>query len=167
MFPHLFDSSSNTHPSHYYSLLFISLVAHFTVPTRITEYNRLGPWVKTQREDFRKMKDKKQSPMCQWRIELLEKIGFDFKVSNREPSSFEQRLAELEEFKAEFGHCNVPQSWARNVPLGKCKYLHIEIYISTHLSPYYRCGQPNCLLIDDPPFPLSCLLLCTFTECRG
>jgi len=89
------------------------------VPTRCEDYNRLGPWVKMQREDLRKMNENKTSPMCQWRIDLLEKIGFEFKINERNPVSFEQRFAELGEFKAEFGHCNVPQGWARNVPLGK------------------------------------------------
>jgi len=91
------------------------------VPTRCEDYNRLGPWVKMQREDLRKMNENKTSPMCQWRIDLLEKIGFEFKINERNPVSFEQRFAELGEFKAEFGHCNVPQGWARNVPLGKCE----------------------------------------------
>ena len=50
-------------------------------------------------------------------IEQLEKIGFRWHVVDRN-EVFEKRCFELEAFKEEFGHCNVPQGYSKNKPLG-------------------------------------------------
>ena len=51
---------------------------------------------------------KLQLALCPERIQRLENIGFEFSNSvSKNDLKFNRRLKELEEFKAEFGHCNV------------------------------------------------------------
>jgi hypothetical protein len=51
---------------------------------------------------------KHQIALCPERIQQLENIGFEFRNSvSKNDLKFNRRLKELEEFKAEFGHCNV------------------------------------------------------------
>jgi len=47
-------------------------------------------------------------------IARLEEIGFKWKVQE----TFEQRCHDLEAFKSEFGHCNVPVKYSVNPSLG-------------------------------------------------
>lgn len=92
---------------------------HCRVPQLEKGYDGLGLWVKVQRDDYRNLVAKKQSPMSEWRLELLQKIGFTFDAANH--TTFEARLEQLRLFKAEFGHTKVPQKFERNKALGKCK----------------------------------------------
>ncbi|GFH58518.1 hypothetical protein CTEN210_14994 [Chaetoceros tenuissimus] len=53
------------------------------------------------------------------RITKLEEMGFQWKVSKGGLSKkFEERLAELQRFKNEHGHCNVPRKYEENPSLG-------------------------------------------------
>ena len=93
--------------------------AHCRVPQTEKGYDGLGLWVKVQRDDYRNLLAKKQSPMSEWRLELLQKIGLPLRQANH--TTFEARLEQLRLFKAEFGHTKVPQNFERNKALGKCK----------------------------------------------
>jgi len=59
-----------------------------------------------------------KSNLTQDQIERLEEIGFKWKLANV-PETFEQRCRDLEVFKSEFGHCNVPFRYSVNPSLGK------------------------------------------------
>jgi Helicase associated domain len=88
---------------------------HCNVPQK--GYGKLSRWVKVQREayqntvcDSSKWKDgeKPRLIISADRIKLLEKIGFEWRV--RPPTkSWDERYAELVEYKNTFGNCNVPQ----------------------------------------------------------
>ena len=52
------------------------------------------------------------------RIGRLEDIGFKWKSVNYDEQAFEKRCRELEVFKHDFGHCNVPHKFANNLSLG-------------------------------------------------
>ena len=54
---------------------------------------------------------KANSNLSQDRIERLEEIGFKWKLI-QDKTTFEQRCHDLEAFKSEFGHCNVPQPYS-------------------------------------------------------
>ena len=62
--------------------------------------------------------------LTQDQIEHLEEIGFKWKFTE----TFEQRCCNLEVFKSEFGHCNVPCKYSVNLSLGnwcgemRCSY---------------------------------------------
>lgn len=56
---------------------------------------------------------------------LLEDLGFEWRLQEGHPgcteaqeAQWEERLAELLAFKAEHGHCRVPQTYKPNPPLG-------------------------------------------------
>jgi len=70
----------------------------------------LGYWCCEMRASYKASKEgrKQHIALCPERIQRLEKIGFEFSSRvNKEFLIFYQRLKELEEFKAEFGHCKV------------------------------------------------------------
>ncbi|OEU07320.1 hypothetical protein FRACYDRAFT_197621 [Fragilariopsis cylindrus CCMP1102] len=69
--------------------------------------SKLGNWVCDMRTQYKKYKESKPSNMTNERISALEKL--DFKWSKRH--SFEDRLAQLADYKEKNGHCNVPQSF--------------------------------------------------------
>jgi hypothetical protein len=48
-------------------------------------------------------------------MERLEEIGVKWKFNE----TFEQRCHDLETFKSEFGHCNVPSRYSANTSLGQ------------------------------------------------
>ena len=62
-------------------------------------------------EDYRHMKEKKPSPMNDYRIQQLEKIGFEWRILpiNNKVSAWNVKFEELVAFKKMFGHCDVPQ----------------------------------------------------------
>jgi hypothetical protein len=86
---------------------------HCRVPGRCKENPKLGAWVKLQREDYKHFKEGKRSPMDQWRIEMLQKIGFEFSVISAEErkKTWDRRLEEIKEYKRSYGHCDVPQAY--------------------------------------------------------
>lgn len=75
------------------------------VPQNWKENNSLAHWVKTQRMDYSKGELERD------RIELLEKIGFEWKI---ELGTWDERFAELCAFKARFGHTRVKVKWSEN-----------------------------------------------------
>ena len=79
------------------------------VPQKYTQNPPLGEWVKTQR------KYGKQNKMSAERIEALESIGFEWGLH----AEWAERVHELEEYKKEYGDCNVPINYAANLSLAK------------------------------------------------
>ncbi|CAJ1937632.1 unnamed protein product [Cylindrotheca closterium] len=62
-------------------------------------------WVKRQRYQYKLLKQGMSSTMTTDRIRKLEAIGFVWDVH---AALWEERLAELTEFRKQWGHCNVP-----------------------------------------------------------
>ncbi|MFA6970612.1 MAG: Helicase associated domain protein [Gallionella sp.] len=79
-------------------------IGNSDVPNRSTEYPQLASWVGSQREL------RKKNALTDEQVGLLDKIGFAWKL--RERGSWEDRLAEVVEFKAKHGHCDIPMSLA-------------------------------------------------------
>ena len=67
---------------------------------------RLGIWVSRQRTEYKKFRAGETSGMTAERIQRLEAEGF---VWNPLDDLWDTRFSELEEYKQEHGHCNVPQ----------------------------------------------------------
>ena len=51
------------------------------------------------------------------RVRLLEECGFLWEAGTL-PKTWEERYAELLQFKSAHGNCNVPRNWAENSALG-------------------------------------------------
>jgi len=71
---------------------------------------KLGRWISVQR--LRRMAGR----LSQERIRLLDRIGFRWQP--RERRTWEERVAEVAEFRAKHGHCNIPLSYPKNPSLG-------------------------------------------------
>ncbi len=86
------------------------------VPLKYQPNLALGAFVGRQRTEYRKLKQGLQSTLNDKRIQDLENLGFNWSVRvSRTP--WEARLKELKEFKAEYGHTNVPSIYPENQPL--------------------------------------------------
>jgi hypothetical protein len=81
---------------------------HCNVPDLSPENPQLASWIGIQRAS------RKKGKLSEERICRLEEIGF---VWDALDALWEQRFTELEEFKATYGHCNVPDRWSENPKL--------------------------------------------------
>jgi len=93
---------------------------HCNIPQRYAGNPSLVRWCGNMRKTYMKIQKgmKANSNLSQDRIARLEEIGFEWQPSTDYDKAFEQRCRELTSFKDEFGHCNVPQSYAGNPSLG-------------------------------------------------
>ena len=85
------------------------------VPRGYKQNLQLGKWVTTQRSCY------KQKKMSAERIEALERIGFEWvRPKGRQVDDlWWKRFGELEEYKREYGDCNVPRGYMLNPQLGR------------------------------------------------
>jgi hypothetical protein len=100
---------------------------HCNVPARYAANRRLGIWVSAQRQQFKIMKQmpdsakqRRSAPLTNERIGFLNDLGFTWTIRSRDSlgESWNQRLEELKEFKAQHGHCLVPSRYPINPELG-------------------------------------------------
>ena len=98
---------------------FNNLVAHKNkhcnckVPQSWKELPELGSWIKAQRDERTKYDANKKSSLTEERIYILDEIGFVWKLR----ASWEDRFANLMEYKDVHGDCKVPKNFV-DVPPG-------------------------------------------------
>lgn len=103
---------------------------HCIVPCIYDADPSLARWVKRQRHHYYLLSKGKPSPLRRERIEMLNKIGF---VWHAKEALWQERFAELLEFKKKYGHCFVPTSFPSNQPLAtwvKCQRRQYKLYES-------------------------------------
>ena len=83
---------------------------------KATPSKKLNLWRKTQRAQYRNCLEGKTPALLQERIRPLEEAGFDFGTAVVH-ASWEERFEELNCYKEEHGHANVPWRWKENMPL--------------------------------------------------
>jgi len=95
---------------------FKSEFRHCNVPSKYSVDPSLGKWCSTMRGYYNKIQQGQTLKIyiTQDQIERLEEIGFKWKIHE----TFEQRCHDLEAFKSEFRHCNVPYNYSANPSLG-------------------------------------------------
>lgn len=92
---------------------------HVDVPSSIDgEYRKLYKWLRLQREEYKKYLNGEQTKLTDHRRISLENLGFDIRMFDVEvfgPTDYESkrvswegRYDQLVQFKANYGHCNVP-----------------------------------------------------------
>ena len=92
---------------------------HCNVPKQYPPNKKLGLWVYKQREAYRlRQAGKETKRMTDWRVEMLEKIGFSWDTRTR-GSTWMKRYEELKKFKEMHGHCNVLQDDSVNKELSQ------------------------------------------------
>jgi hypothetical protein len=87
---------------------------HCNVPQKYSENAKLARWVSKQRNIYRLHQEGKTSSMTTFRIQELEKIGFEWGVCL---AAWEERLNELADYRKIHGHCNVPHNYSENTKL--------------------------------------------------
>jgi len=90
---------------------------HCNVPQKYSKNLVLGQWVHKQRYDFKNVKV--SAKYMKERYQLLLEIGFKFETTYRAEALWQQRYNELRHYKEQTGHCNVPQTYNLNKPLGR------------------------------------------------
>ena len=108
---------------------------HCLVPQGHSANPKLVQWVSTQRRHYRLSQERKPSSMTTERIRELESIGFEWETNAA--SYWNERFAQLHEFKVQFGHCLVPTQYSANPKLG--------IWVSKQRSNFrlYQEGKPS------------------------
>ena len=76
--------------------------------TLVCQASQLGNWVDNQRKEYQLLQRGKHSNLTNKRIGKLDQIGFVWSVLE---DAWEEKFAELVEFKAAHGHTDVPKSW--------------------------------------------------------
>lgn len=87
---------------------------HCCVPSQWQQNPPLAQWVKRQRYQLKLRKEGQHSTMSKERESALNKLGF---VWDPHTAFWEERLRELEQFRQENGHANVPTKYPQNPQL--------------------------------------------------
>jgi hypothetical protein len=87
---------------------------HCLVPHTYDENPPLARWVKRQRYQYKLKEQKMISTLTEDRISQLEGVGF---VWDSHAVAWEEHRADLVQFKADFGHCEVPSAYEKNPSL--------------------------------------------------
>ena len=86
---------------------------HCNVPRNCSKNIKLGKWSATQRSDYVWVAEGKSTPMTTARIQKMESLGFEWRVT-----TWEDRLSELADYHKIYGHCNVTKSYSGKSKLG-------------------------------------------------
>jgi len=89
---------------------------HVLVP-RQCEIPGLGDWVTSQRQQYQEYRKGRPTPLTKQRKELLDAIGFQFRIRNR--PEWSSKYDELLQYKEKHGDTRVPQHFKENKALGK------------------------------------------------
>jgi hypothetical protein len=101
---------------------------HSSVPHTDKSNKCLARWVKRQRYQYKLRQEGKPSAMTDERIKALERLSF---VWDSHGAAWEDRLKELEQYKAVHKHCNVPSNYRANASLAswvKCQRRQWRLY---------------------------------------
>jgi Helicase associated domain len=102
---------------------------HCLVPHTYKENLALARWVKRQRYQYKLMLESKSSTMTPDRVKALDEIGF---VWDSQGAAWGDRLGELEQFRQQFMHCNVPSNFSDNPRLAtwiKCQRRQYKLFL--------------------------------------
>jgi hypothetical protein len=104
------------------------------VPRRYSTNPKLGNWVNYQRNRYKDNTEAKSTSTTAEHIRALNGIGFEWDTS---ALFWNERVGQLREFTAQFGHCIVPIKYSANPKLGR--------WVSTQRQNYklYQEGKPS------------------------
>jgi hypothetical protein len=107
------------------------------VPLKCEGNISLGSFVNNQRTEYRKFCKGEPSSMTNEKIKDLEDLGFRWSVrESRTP--WMKRLKELQVFKKEFGHVNVPKNWKGNPTLSYWVQKQRQVSLGCQSFPHFH-----------------------------
>ena len=112
----------------------------YDVPLKYSADDALGQWCSNIRHTRKRLVlgKKAENKNIRDRINRLEAIGFNWETNSDFGKVFEERIKDLQKYKDEFGHCDVPGKYSDNRGLGNwC----IRMRYSYKLKP--KDGMPN------------------------
>jgi len=118
-------------------MVFKAEFGHCNVPqtrSRNNKYLSLGVWRTHVRQSYKSIKEggiPKCNKLSKADIQRLENVGFELSRGQKK-CTFDERSEDLMAFKAEFGHCNVPQTRSRTN-----KYYSLRVW-RTHVRQSYK-----------------------------
>lgn len=83
---------------------------HCCVPQDVQEHKQLSAWVRTQKQQYKLMKEGKHCHMSQPRVDLLNEIEFEWSGVKRD-QFWKDRYNELVLFHSKTGHTRVPEKY--------------------------------------------------------
>uniref|UniRef100_A0A7S4S7U3 Helicase-associated domain-containing protein n=1 Tax=Ditylum brightwellii TaxID=49249 RepID=A0A7S4S7U3_9STRA len=104
---------------------------HCSVPARCSSNKRLANWVSKQRQVYYDMKEGRSSIMTAERVDILNNLGFKWKMHE---DNWHDMLDDLKEFKERHGDCIVPQKYSPNPQLGRWVYTQRRAYTRNSLT---------------------------------
>jgi len=104
---------------------------HCSVPARFSSKKRLAKWVSKQRKEYWEMKEGRSSIMTAERVDILNNLGFKWKLHE---DNWHDMLDDLKEFKERHGDCIVPQKYSPNPQLGRWVYTQRRAYTRNSLT---------------------------------
>jgi Helicase associated domain len=112
----------------YHELLeFHKMHGHAAVPHTYPANPQLARWVKRQRRQYKLRRENRQSTMTTDRLDLLSSVGF---VWDSHDVNWREKLFALEDYRKQFGNCNVPSNF-RDKKLAtwvKCQRRQYKLY---------------------------------------
>ena len=88
---------------------------------------------------------KQRASLSQERMDKLNEIGFTWRLITNTKVGWEERFAQLVEYRARFGNCNVPQHWKENVPLGRWVMKQVSLLFCVEEDVCWFVGVCGCL----------------------
>jgi Helicase associated domain len=108
-------------------LEFHKIHGHAAVPHTYPANPQLARWVKRQRRQYKLRRENRQSTMTTDRLDLLSSVGF---VWDSHDVNWREKLFALENYRKQFGNCNVPSNF-RDKKLAtwvKCQRRQYKLY---------------------------------------
>ena len=117
---------------------------HCNVPTSSAKNKSLSRWVVYQRDLFRLAEKGEKSSLTTEKRKRLESIGFQFVFSREKSRSlrWNKHFSTLQDFKEEWGHCNVPTRHA------KYNILSVWVKKQRHLFECLKRGDKICFDVE-------------------
>ena len=112
---------------------------HCNVPERYSPNPKLGSWVHQQRFRYKLYTTGKSTTMTAEYIRALDGISFDWGVRR---ADWSVRFEQMREFKKQFGHCLVPQTYPADPKLGYWVKIQRSYYR------LYQKGKPSPMTAD-------------------
>ncbi|GFH61945.1 hypothetical protein CTEN210_18421 [Chaetoceros tenuissimus] len=89
---------------------------HCNVPHKYEPNKALGTWVSAQRQQYKLWSKGSNAKITEERVKQLDNIGFEWTPMK---NTWNERFEKLKKYKAQNGHCNVPQGYEPNKALGQ------------------------------------------------